>query len=109
MLLLAFLLTELIMKIIYKKRRAGKTTELINIAANGFYYIICTTTEEAGRVARQAEELGKDIPMPISFDEFVNKRFNPAGIKGFLIDNADLLLQHIAGQTKIEAISISEI
>ena len=97
------------MKVIYGKRQSGKTTKLIKLSAKKWYYIVCSTKQECTRIALSARQLGLDIPFPITFHEFINGQFNyGGGIKGFLIDRADYLLQTLAREVPIEAISIDK-
>jgi hypothetical protein len=74
-------------------RQRGKTTEMIRLAADEFLYIVCTTEREAHRVFREAFDAGIDIPHPITWAEFCERRYHGKGIKGFLIDNLDHCLQ----------------
>jgi len=94
------------MKVISRPRGMGKTTELIKMSAKENQYIVCSTYNDCTRVFRQAQSLGLDIPFPITFDEFIRREYYGKGIKGFLIDNADLLLQHMSS-VPIEAVTIT--
>lgn len=96
------------MKIICKPRRAGKTIELIKIAAEKQSYIVCLHRKECVRIADLARELGLKIQFPLTADEFIRKNYHACGIKGgFLIDNADMLLQSMT-RVPIHAISVTE-
>ena len=97
------------MKIIYGERGDGKTTELIKIAAKDHLYMVCVDHNEAFRVSEQAQEMGLEIPFPLTFHEFVNRKFHGKGIKGFLVDNADLLISFIASGVPVNVVSISKI
>ena len=84
------------MEVIYRSRGRGKTTDLIKIAAEGFYYMVCANMKRVQWTANLARELGLDIPFPVTFDEFIRKEYYGKGIKGFVIDDADQLLQYMS-------------
>lgn len=97
------------MRLIIGGRQAGKTTQLIQMSAENGYYIVVPTQRDAAWVAEQARQMELDIPFPLTFDEFVQHRYYGKGIKGFLIDNADLLWQYIAGYVKVVAAAINAV
>jgi hypothetical protein len=76
--------------------RSGKTTELIRLSAETGGYIVCLNMDEASRIQFQSQEMGLKIPFPITFDEFKSHQYYGRGIKGFLIDNADMLLKSMS-------------
>lgn len=84
------------MKIIIKPRRMGKTTELIKQSNKEWKYIVCHSQQEALRIQEQAQRIDIEIPLPITYQEFLKKQYYGRVIRGFLIDNADMLLQHIS-------------
>lgn len=84
------------MNFIIRPRGFGKTTDLIRLAAQNDYYMVVHTQYEADRVFKQAKTMGLTIPFPITYDNFLEKRYAGSNIKGLVIDNADLLLQHLA-------------
>lgn len=88
------------MNIIASGRKTSRTTRLIErcIELNKqgeLCYIVSHSREEAGRVFQKAKELGQDIPLPISFEEFLDSAYSGRNIKHFLIDNADIMLQSL--------------
>lgn len=83
------------MKILCGERQSGKTTALIKQSAETGFYIVCIHRQEALRVARMADELKLFIPFPLTFDEFLNHRYNGRGVKGLLIDESLQLLQSL--------------
>ena len=95
------------MKIILKPIRAGKTTELIKLSAEKQFSIICFNRQEALRVASNAKYHGFKIPFPMTYDELINKYYYGKGIKGILVDNADMFIDYIAGELYVEAITIT--
>ena len=84
------------MKTIAGGRQTGKTMELIKLSAEGWYYIVCHSRQEAHRVYGKAIEMGLDIPLPITYDEFLGRQYHSRGVRGFLIDNADMLLSRLS-------------
>lgn len=95
------------MKTIAKPRGSGKTTKLIKMSAKSGSYIVCLNQREAGRIFDQARNEDKDINFPITYDEFINKRYYGKGIKGFLIDEIGLLVQCICRDVGIEAVTLT--
>ena len=67
------------MRIIYGSAGSGKTMQLIRIA-----------------VKHEAIKLGYDILFPLTYREFLDNKYYKSGIKGFLIDNADMMLQELS-------------
>lgn len=93
------------MEIIARPAGGGKTTELIMRSARDWLYIVTSTRDEAYRIAQQAKQAGVDIPFPLTIDEFLKKQYSPL-LKGFLIDNADAILQSMS-RIPIHAISLT--
>jgi hypothetical protein len=95
------------MKIYARTRQAGKTTELVRLAAGEFLYVVCADHEQVRYVARLAQAMGLDIPMPITWREFTEGTYYGKGIKGFVIDNLDLCIQQMTTVT-IKAVSLTD-
>ena len=81
--------------------------EVIKMSAEKDYYIVCQNRKECSRIFHIAQELGLNMPFPVSFDEFLEKRYCGRHIKGFIIDNADMLLQYLA-QAPIKCITLTK-
>ena len=96
------------MKLIIEPRRAGKTTQAIKIAAEDYSYVVCYNRNEADRVWRESLDLSCDIPHPITFDDLLKGRYYGRGIKGFVIDNADYVLQELCGRVELKAITLNK-
>lgn len=101
------------MDIISSSRHSGKTKALIDRAAKDFLCIVCLDPQEATRITEIAKIMGLDIPLPLSFGEFVAGDFPGRGLKGhgirgFVIDNADLLIHRLAREVPVEALSFTE-
>ena len=85
----------------------GKTYQLLHISSRTKYYIVCRDTKECHRLELEAINLNLDIPLPISYREFKNGDFYSKGIKGFLIDDADALLEYIADGVPVHTITMT--
>lgn len=94
------------MKVIARKRREGKTQELIDIADKKRVYIVCSSTQEADRISKIARDQGKKIFFPLTFDEFLKKQYATRNIDGFLFDNVDQFISSISS-VKIIAMTIT--
>ena len=94
------------MKIIYKERNGGKTTELIKLSHETKHYIVCSKHDEAICLFNEAKEMGYDIPQPITYYEFVNGKYGEF-VGGFLIDNVECLLEYIS-KVPITAITLTK-
>ena len=95
------------MKIIAKPRKSGKTVELIKMSAKSHSYIVCQNQRDSSRIFAMAKEKGLDINFPITYGEFINNRYCGKGIKGFLIDDIDILIQYMCRDAGIEAVTIT--
>jgi len=87
-------------------RSKGKTIKLIKESARTNNYIVCHSIDEACRIQALAIEMKLQIPLPITYYEFLEKRYYAKGINGFLIDNADMFLQSISN-VPINSITVS--
>ena len=104
------------MKIIIRPRQGGETDKLIKMATVEGYYklIVCMNQTEVQRVwerchiLKDGGEIDRLPPMPITFNEFLDGAYYGRNVDGFLIDNADALLQSLAQSAPIEAISMTQ-
>jgi len=96
------------MEIISGARMTGKTTELIRKSAESGSYMVVATMYEAARAMGAAAALGLQIPTPITYSEFERREYAGNNIRGFLIDNADRLLQQMT-HVPIESITIGAV
>lgn len=101
------------MRIIAGPRKSSRTTRLIEMAAEfrvqgKVCYIVCDSVERCSIIAQKARESYLEIDFPISFTEFTRKSYYGKNIDCFLIDNADHLLQILAGSINIAAIVVEE-
>lgn len=96
------------MKIIFREPKTGKTAELIKRCANNGGYIVCVDERRAKYTADMAKNMGEKIPFPLTFDEFLKRRYYEKGVKQVYIDNADLLIERIASGIRIDAIVMDD-
>ena len=96
------------MNLIMRKQGEDKTDECIRLAAKFSAYMVCTDHKEAWRVLQRARELGLDMPFPLSFAEFLAGQHG-SGARGFVIDNADVLLQRLANGVPLLGISATSL
>jgi len=102
------------MKIIYRPRQSGKTTDLIKLASKGRYkLIVCRDQRDVDRVWKLILDLKKKKvikntpPQPITYQEFLDGRYAMGrNIEAFLIDEAQELLKLLT-PANIEAITLS--
>jgi len=95
------------MKVISRGRGAGKTTALVEMSAQTGSYIVTKDHHTARYTADLAKKMGLQIPFPLTFKEFLDHRWS-SRIKGFLLDDVELLLLHILSHdAPIEAMTIS--
>lgn len=93
------------MKKLIRESAGGKTTKLVKESAETGYYIVCFDKKEVKNVIMLARHLNLSIPYPITHDEFLEGGYSGKKIKGFLIDDADRLLDSIT-TIKIQTISM---
>ena len=91
-------------KLILGTRRSGKTQNLIERCSRDRYSIIVCPTREMCKITfDMAQDMGKPIPMPITFEEFISRRFFERHIEKFYIDELQLCLDTIPCHVPIEA------
>lgn len=87
-------------------RQQGKTSALIKLAHEHGGYIVVRSKTMAAEVANRAREVKMPIAFPLTYEEFLNKRYFGKGISKFWIDDADALLQSLT-EVPIEGITIT--
>lgn len=94
------------MKILAWPRQSGRTSEIIKMCAEEGGYIVTRNTETAYKIRKQARIMGLNIPSPLSYKEFVDKKYYAHGVEKFYIDDVEALLSYIAPAVKIEAVTL---
>ena len=95
------------MKIFLGNNGHGKTESLVSQSIKTGATIVCFDQIEKNRLI---SNYGKDLPTPITFEEFTNDRFISGRIfKGILLDNVIDHLQRFASMARadIEGVSIN--
>lgn len=87
-------------------RQTGKTIFLIRKSAETGDVIVCIDDKSAKIRNDTAQSMGLTIPYPITFRRFISGDYLSKDIKGFLIDDADMLLESISNGIPINAISM---
>lgn len=95
------------MQIIMRKRGEGKTEELIKLASENNYTMVCINTAECMRVARRANKLGLKIPATITVYEFIRDLYRVKDSKGIVIDNLEVVLSYLAKGLPVKAITLT--
>jgi hypothetical protein len=95
------------MKKLLLPKAEGKTQQLIELSEKTNAYIICKDHVQAYSISSRARAQGRDIPSPLTFDEFIERQYVHRGIQGFLFDDADAFVQHIAGKIPVIAITLT--
>ena len=86
------------MKILRMDRRKGKSTELIKLSNEKWYYIVCANRQRALQLDSQSQQMGLEIPFPITVNELP---ITSPYIRGLLIDDVDEVLQTLCGTSNI--------
>jgi hypothetical protein len=96
------------MRVLVGEVRSGKTTELVKMAASQWLYIVCPTKQRIDNIMDIARRIGADIPFPITFREYAERRYHPRGIKGFVFDDLDHCVATLSGSVPVVGFSICE-
>lgn len=83
------------METLIMPRAVGKTIHLIRESATTGHTIVCANHLEAQGVLGFARKMHLSIPHPITYEDFLKQKYKGKDISGFLIDNADYLLQSL--------------
>lgn len=87
-------------------RQQGKTTQLIKIAAENGGYIVCRSKSMCGEINNMAHKMGLRIAFPLTYEEFLSRRYHGKGISKFYIDDVDHLLQSLT-EVPIEVVTFT--
>lgn len=75
-------------------RRAGKTTQIIELAEKTWKYILCLNRQRQDEVWKLAKQQNKNIRFPITFIDLPGLRGNEA-VNEILIDDFDQIVQQL--------------
>ena len=93
------------MKTLLVPRNMGKTTTLIKMSAATGDYIVSKNFATADKIHKEAREMGLRIPLPITYNCFLERDYS-SRISGFLFDDVDIFLQSIS-YVPINVITVS--
>jgi len=82
--------------VVVKGHKKGKTTEAISLASKHWLCIVTSSRREQLRVAEKARTMGKDIPHPITWENFIRGGCERFSGGGFIIDDLDFILDYHA-------------
>lgn len=93
--------------LIIATRRKGKTSILIDKCNKDKYsLIVCPNRAICEYTFKMAQDLGKPIPMPITFEEFVNHKWHGKYMDNFYFDELQMSLEQIAKGVNISDVVI---
>jgi hypothetical protein len=82
------------MKKLILNKGEGKTIRAIKESANTRYPIVCVSSAQCKSIQEIARKMSYNIPEPLNFKDYPNNTIGRQ-INGFIIDDADLLLQEL--------------
>lgn len=88
------------MDILHTGRGTGKTSYLVERSAHTGEIIVCMSGPSVERIRNLAKKKNLDIPLPITYREFLGKTDTGRGRnyeKGFVIDEVDSLIRFSCG------------
>lgn len=96
------------MQVIHKPRGGGKTRELIELAHENGYTIVCFNQDTKRHTKYLARKLGLEIPEPVTVGEIKQHEilYGKKEVK-IVVDDADLILQRYL-EAEIHVIAVSE-
>ena len=94
------------MEVVALGRQKGKTRRAIEQAHKTKAYIVCANKRECQRIFEEAQKLKLSIPLPITYAEWFEIGYTGGNIKGFIIDNVELLVQYLTN-VPIEMITVN--
>ena len=98
---------EILMKVIAKPRRGGKTTELIKLSAETNTYILVANKMRQKEVMRLANLMNITIPYPVTVEDYMKTQFRGSFIKNILIDDVEDVLHAFFYTVAIDAITVT--
>ncbi len=96
------------MKVICKPRAGGKTTELLQMALDHHYAFVCHSQAEYRRLLDICRDANQEPPLFLTYEQFIEGRLRShREIRGVVIDNADMLLQRLAGPVEVKGVALN--
>lgn len=95
------------MKIIYKPRGKGKTTQLLYSSDTTRIPILVATEAQKRLLIDNAQFLGLNIPQPLSVADIINGRRGGSHIESCYVDNAEIVLSSLINMNVV-ALTLSD-
>ncbi len=95
------------MQVIHKAICNGKTRDLIELASENNFTIVCFNQNRKRHTKDLARKLGLEIPEPVTVEELSNEFLKGKKDIRIVVDDADEILQSFLN-TKIYVITISK-
>ena len=97
------------MDVIYRKKRTGRTSELIARAASTGAYIVCANSERRRNIVALARDLDIKIRHPVTIGEHrQDPTWRGSWVRNIVIDDLDACLQGLFPSLDIEAIVLED-
>lgn len=101
------------MRVILAPRKSSRTTRLIEMCAEKealgeISYIITSNHRQAYNIAQKAKEMGLMIGFPLTYAEFLERKWAGTHIKHFFIDNLDHFIGGLAAPVNVEAVVLEK-
>lgn len=97
----------MIKNLIVADRQTGKTRHLITKCSQDKYSLIVFPTNAMCRyVFKEAKSMGAEIPMPITFSDFVKGKFDSRNVEKFYFDELQISLSNMANGVPIDTVVI---
>lgn len=95
------------MKIIYKPRGKGKTTQLLYSSDTTRIPILVATESQKGYLISEAQRLELNIPQPLSVTDIINGKQRGSRGESCYVDNAEIVLSSLISM-KVAALTLSD-
>lgn len=83
------------MNIIAGGRGTGRTTEIIKACeADPGSVIVCANSVARRHITGMAQEMGADIPEPVTLYDLMNGAMRGKNVTGYYLDDVDLILEY---------------
>lgn len=97
------------MNVIYENICQGKTTQILKRANDleGYNLIVCINKKEVFNLWAIIIKNKLNIPMPITFNDFLKNNYCGVHVDNILIDNLDVMIQSMTN-VRINSVSITK-
>lgn len=95
------------MKIINGGARTGKTFQAIKQCVEEDLTLVVFNAQERQRIFKCYPEEFREISPVFTFQDILKGRFSPVNIRGFVFDDADLMLQSLVNFSRVDMVTVS--